>query len=141
MRTMALVVFPLLAWLGGCAAERPLPLPGPPTKSGGEYYMGGAVAKPGVFAISESRPTIAQVILAAEPLEEFDARTNVDVIRRINRNREEWHQFHWYQLKGDTNWTVHADDQIMVGVNTRAGSCFGPGTPNPFDHRVRAIKR
>jgi hypothetical protein len=138
MRTSALALFSLIAWLCGCTSERPLPLPGPPTKSGGEFYIGGAVLDKGILRVSEPPQTIAQVIIAAKPLGKLEPRTNLDVIRRAEHNTEEFHRFHWYQLENDSNWVVYADDQIMVGINEGARNCFGLAKPNPFDHRDRA---
>jgi polysaccharide export outer membrane protein len=88
----------------------------------GEYYMGGHVARPGVFTLSGRRITLKQAIISAGGFDDLAIPQRTDIIRRIKPDREVFVRIDLERIfSGESpDLYLKPDDQILVGTNMLA---------------------
>jgi protein involved in polysaccharide export with SLBB domain len=104
-------------------------VPSPPI---GEYYMGGHVARPGVYSLTARNITLKQAIISAGMLDQLAIPTRTDVIRRLSKNQEVFVRVDLEKIFGgiEPDILLKPDDQVMVGTN--AGATFLAALRNSF---------
>lgn len=104
-------------------------VPSPPI---GEYYMGGHVARPGVYSLTARRITLKQAIISAGMLDQLAIPTRTDVIRRLGTNQEMFVRVDLEKIFAgmEPDILLKPDDQVMVGTN--AGATFLAALRNSF---------
>lgn len=104
-------------------------VPSPPI---GEYYMGGHVARPGVYSLTARSITLKQAIISAGMLDQLAIPTRTDVIRRLGKNQEVFVRVDLEKIFAgmEPDILLKPDDQVMVGTN--AGASFLAALRNSF---------
>lgn len=104
-------------------------VPSPPI---GEYYMGGHVARPGVYSLTARNITLKQAIISAGMLDQLAVPTRTDVIRRLSKNQEVFVRVDLEKVFAgmEPDILLKPDDQVMVGTN--AGAPFLAAFRNAF---------
>ncbi len=104
-------------------------VPSPPI---GEYYMGGHVARPGVYSLTARNITLKQAIISSGMLDQLAIPTRTDVIRRLNKNQEVFVRVDLEKIFAgmEPDVLLKPDDQVMVGTN--AGATFAAALRNSF---------
>lgn len=104
-------------------------VPSPPI---GEYYMGGHVARPGVYSLTARNITLKQAIISAGMLDQVAIPTRTDVIRRLSKNQEVFVRVDLEKIFAglEPDILLKPDDQVMVGTN--AGAIFLASLRNSF---------
>lgn len=104
-------------------------VPSPPI---GEYYMGGHVARPGVYSLTARNITLKQAIISAGMLDQLAVPTRTDVIRRLSKNQEVFVRVDLEKIFAglEPDILLKPDDQVMVGTN--AGATFLAAFRNSF---------
>jgi polysaccharide export outer membrane protein len=85
----------------------------------GEYYMGGHVARPGVYTLTSRRITIKQAINSAGGFDQVAIPQRTDIIRRLRPDHEVFVRVDIEKIFSGQQPDVFLkpDDQIMVGTN------------------------
>jgi protein involved in polysaccharide export with SLBB domain len=88
----------------------------------GEYYLGGHVARPGVYTLSGRRVTIKQAIVSGGMFDDLAIPQRTEIIRRIAPDREVYVRVNLERIfAGETpDMYLKPNDQIMVGTNMLA---------------------
>lgn len=104
-------------------------IPSPPI---GEYYMGGHVARPGVYSLTARNITLKQAIISAGMLDQLAIPTRTDVIRRLGKNQEIFVRVDLEKIFAgmEPDILLKPDDQVMVGTNM--GAPFAAALRNAF---------
>lgn len=104
-------------------------VPSPPI---GEYYVGGHVARPGVYSLSAREITLKQAIISAGMLDQLAIPARTDVIRRLGRGKEVFVRVDLERIFAGLEPDVYLkpDDQVMVGTNI--GATFLASFRNAF---------
>lgn len=90
-----------------------------PSPKGGVYYMGGHVARTGVYSLNGPKVTLKQAIIAAGMLDQVAIPQRTDVIRRIGTDREVFARVNLDAIFDgkQSDIFLKPDDTIMVGTN------------------------
>lgn len=104
-------------------------VPSPPI---GEYYMGGHVARPGVYSLTARNITLKQAIISAGMLDQLAIPTRTDVIRRLSKNQEVFVRVDLEKIFAgmEPDILLKPDDIVQVGTN--AGAPFLAAFRNSF---------
>ena len=88
----------------------------------GVYYMGGHVARPGVYSLTGQHVTIKQAVVSAGMLDGVAIPQRTDIIRRIKPDHEVFVRIDLDKIFAGQQPDVYlrADDQLMVGTNALA---------------------
>jgi protein involved in polysaccharide export with SLBB domain len=88
----------------------------------GEYYMGGHVARPGVFTLSGRRITLKEAVTSAGGFDELAIPQRTDIVRRIKPDREVFVRVDLERIFSGEQPDLYLkpDDQILVGTNMLA---------------------
>lgn len=88
----------------------------PPAQSKGEFYLGGHVARPGAYSVTDQPTTILQAIANAGG-EKAGADYKVRLLRRIDRTLEQTIAFNSLKAlrnRPDADIALQPDDQVML---------------------------
>jgi polysaccharide export outer membrane protein len=85
----------------------------------GEYYMGGHVARVGVYSLTARQITLKQAVIGAGMLDGFAIPERTDIIRRIGSEREVYCRVNLDAIFAGTEPDLFLKpyDQVMVGTN------------------------
>jgi polysaccharide export outer membrane protein len=85
----------------------------------GEYYMGGHVARVGVYSLTARKISLKQAIISAGMLDGVAIPQRTDIIRRIGPDREVFARINLDAIFSGTQPDIYLKpyDQIMVGTN------------------------
>jgi polysaccharide biosynthesis/export protein len=85
----------------------------------GEYYMGGHVARTGVYSLTGRQITLKQAVIAAGMLDGAAIPQRTDLIRRIGEDREVFARINLDAIFAGTQPDIYLkpNDQLMVGTN------------------------
>jgi polysaccharide export outer membrane protein len=85
----------------------------------GEYYMGGHVARVGVYSLSARHITLKQAVISAGMLDGAAIPQRTDLIRRIGTDREVFARINLDAIFSGTEPDIYLkpNDQLMVGTN------------------------
>jgi polysaccharide biosynthesis/export protein len=85
----------------------------------GEYYMGGHVARVGVYSLTARQITLKQAIIGAGMLDGFAIPQRTDIIRRVGTEREVFCRINLDAIfsGSEPDLFLKPYDQIMVGTN------------------------
>jgi polysaccharide export outer membrane protein len=88
----------------------------------GEYYMGGHVARVGVYSLSARQITLKQAIIGAGMLDGFAIPQRTDIIRRVGAEREVYCRINLDAIFAGTEPDLFLKpyDEVMVGTNILA---------------------
>jgi protein involved in polysaccharide export with SLBB domain len=88
----------------------------------GEYYMGGHVARPGVFSLTARNITLKQAVVSAGMLDQVAIPQRTQIIRRLPGNREVFARVDLERIFAGEHPDIYLkpDDQILVGTNIMA---------------------
>jgi len=88
----------------------------------GEYYMGGHVARPGVFSLTARKITLKQAIISAGMLDQLAIPGRTQVIRRLQGDREVFARVDLEKIFAGLEPDIYLkpDDQVLVGTNAVA---------------------
>ncbi|HET6247171.1 MAG TPA: polysaccharide biosynthesis/export family protein [Tepidisphaeraceae bacterium] len=88
----------------------------------GEYYLGGHVARPGVYTLSGRRVTIKEAITSGGGFDELAIPQRTEIIRRVSPDREIFVRVNLERIfAGETpDVYLKPNDQINVGTNALA---------------------
>jgi polysaccharide export outer membrane protein len=88
----------------------------------GEYYMGGHVARVGVYSLAARQITLKQAIISAGMLDGFAIPQRTDIIRRIGSEREVYCRVNLDAIFSGTEPDLFLKpyDEVMVGTNILA---------------------
>ncbi len=88
----------------------------------GEYYMGGHVARVGVYSLTARQITLKQAVIGAGMLDGFAIPQRTDIIRRIGTEREVFCRINLDAIFAGTEPDIFLKpyDEIMVGTNALA---------------------
>jgi len=88
----------------------------------GEYYLGGHVARGGVYSLTGRNISLKQAIISGGGLDQVAIPERTDVIRRIGANKEVWARVDLNAIfdgRQPDIW-LKPNDQVMVGTNALA---------------------
>jgi polysaccharide export outer membrane protein len=88
----------------------------------GEYYLGGHVARGGVYSLTGRKISLKQAIISGGGLDGVAIPERTDIIRRIGPNKEVWARVDLNAIfdgRQPDIW-LKPNDQIMVGTNALA---------------------
>ncbi len=93
-----------------------------PDPQAGYYYMGGHVARTGVYQLAGTRLTLKQAIVAAGMLDDIAIPQRTDIIRRIGTDKEVFARVNLDAIFEGKQPDVFLkpDDTVMVGTNILA---------------------
>ncbi len=93
----------------------------PPTPIG-EYYMGGHIARPGVYSIPVKKITVKQAVIGAGMLDGLAIPQRVELIRRIGPSREAYVRINLEAIFSGAQPDIFlkSEDQLMIGTNALA---------------------
>lgn len=93
-----------------------------PTPVSGEYYVGGHVARVGVYSLSSRMITLKQAIISAGMLDQVAIPQRTEIIRRIGDNQEVFYHVNLALVFSGRQPDLYLKpyDQIMVGTNAAA---------------------
>jgi protein involved in polysaccharide export with SLBB domain len=88
----------------------------------GEYYMGGHVARVGVYSLSARKITLKEAIIGAGMLDGLAIPQRTDLVRRIGQDREVFVRVDLTKIFGGEEPDIYLKpyDQVMVGTNVLA---------------------
>jgi len=88
----------------------------------GEYYMGGHVARTGVYSLTARNITLKQAVIAAGMLDQLAIPSRTQIVRRIGPDREIFARVDLDKIFAgeQPDILLKPDDQIMVGTNALA---------------------
>lgn len=90
-----------------------------PTPRSGVYYMGGHIARTGVYSLTGPKVTLKQAVVAAGMLDQVAIPQRTDVIRRIGTDREVFARVNLDAIFSGKQPDIFLkpDDTVMVGTN------------------------
>ncbi len=98
----------------------------------GEYYMGGHVARTGVYSMTGRKITLKNAIVSAGMFDQVAIPARTDIIRRVGPNQEIFVRVDLEKIFAglEPDIYIRPNDQIMVGTN--AGAPFLAAFRNAF---------
>ena len=103
-----------------------------PQPEQGEYYMGGHVARVGVYSLTGRQITLKQAIISAGMLDEVAIPRRTDIIRRIGRDKEVWVRVDLGKVFDGTQPDLFLKPYDIVQVGTNAAAPFIAAARNAF---------
>jgi polysaccharide biosynthesis/export protein len=90
-----------------------------PDPTNGVYYLGGHVARPGVFGLTGERVTLKQAWVAAGGADDFAMPFRTEIVRRIGTNREVALRVHLDKILNfeEPDIFLKPNDVIYVGTD------------------------
>ncbi|HWE97098.1 MAG TPA: polysaccharide biosynthesis/export family protein [Tepidisphaeraceae bacterium] len=85
----------------------------------GEYYMGGHVARPGVYTLTSRKITIKEAVISAGMFDQLAIPERTEIIRRLRPDHEVFVRIDLDKIftGQQPDLYLKPDDQIMVGTN------------------------
>lgn len=90
-----------------------------PNPTVGEYYMGGHVARVGVYSLTGRKITLKQAVVSAGMLDGVAIPQRTDIIRRVGKNREVFARVDLAKIWEGAQPDIYLkpDDVVQVGTN------------------------
>ena len=103
-----------------------------PSPGIGEYYMGGHVARTGVYSLTARKITLKQAVISAGMLDQLAIPARTDIIRRTGPSQEVFVRVDLERIFSglEPDVFLHPNDQVVVGTN--AGAPFLAALRNAF---------
>ena len=88
----------------------------------GEYYMGGHVARTGVYSLTARNITLKQAVIAAGMLDQLAIPARTQIVRRLGSDHEIFARVDLDKIFAgeEPDIMLKPDDQVMVGTNALA---------------------
>ena len=103
-----------------------------PVPESGEFYMGGHVARVGVYSLTGRQITLKQAIISAGMLDEIAIPERTDIIRRIGRDREVFVRVNLAKVFEGKQPDIFLKPYDIVQVGTNALAPFFASVRNGF---------
>ena len=103
-----------------------------PQPEAGEFYMGGHVARVGVYSLTGRQITLKQAIISAGMLDEVAIPERTEIIRRIGRDREVFVRVNLVKVFEGKQPDIFLKPYDIIQVGTNAGAPFLAAIRNAF---------